>query len=497
MRSGRHLARGTGGAGERASRGRLAATALARPHHREEAPEQDERHASAEAHHVHRDERVLLPLRVVVVAEEQQLLGRRDRAALGGLEQAEAHVAGGGLDAVEVAREVALGREQVDRRGVRVLLLARVVVVLEADRLGDLADVRLVAREKVPALGATARARVLADHLRALLRRALRGVLRVDADGDDVELLAHGPLQLVQRLHRRVEHEAAEHRARVVREDEDRRPLAVEEVAQLHGGAVGVAELGIAREGAAEVLDDVDALELRGGRVGDALGRVAPGLRARVAARHDQARGQRGSGDGAERQGGGRHGATQWPGAGAGLGAGARPGAGGAGGAADVDADADAGGATGAGVSLGAIIGIGTSCGILDQPCSGPTSFEALGMMSGLAPVRPLVTSDFIAWSMGIGPDDRRCFSSARMLMSAVGFTMATLRCVSSALISSKYATSPVRTPPKIRMAMIPIETMRPTRGSAFSVAIVQSFSQAFSKVSARFRRGSPTGMSA
>ena len=58
---------------------------------------------------------------------------------------------GGVLDAVEVARDLPVGREQVDRRGVRVLLLPRVVVVLEADGVGDLADVGLVADEEVPA----------------------------------------------------------------------------------------------------------------------------------------------------------------------------------------------------------------------------------------------------------------------------------------------------------------------------------------------------------
>jgi hypothetical protein len=70
----------------------------------------------------------------------------------GGLEEAEAHVPRVELDAVEVARDVPLGREEVDGGGVGVLLLPRVVAVLEADGVGDLADVRLVAGEKVPPL---------------------------------------------------------------------------------------------------------------------------------------------------------------------------------------------------------------------------------------------------------------------------------------------------------------------------------------------------------
>ena len=102
------------------------------------------------------------------------LLGRRDRAALGRLEQPEAHVGRVVLDAVEVARDVPLRRQEVDGRGVRVLLLPLVVVVLEADGVGDLADVRLVADEEVPALGVAVGPRVDCDDLRALLRGASR-----------------------------------------------------------------------------------------------------------------------------------------------------------------------------------------------------------------------------------------------------------------------------------------------------------------------------------
>ena len=53
--------------------------------------------------------------------------------------------------------------------------------------------------------------------------RLLRRVARIDADGDDVELLADVELQLRQRAGRPLEHHAAEHRAAVVHEVEEHR----------------------------------------------------------------------------------------------------------------------------------------------------------------------------------------------------------------------------------------------------------------------------------
>ena len=280
---------------------------LSRPHEGEEAAEQQESDSAAEAHHVHGDQGVMLSLGVVVVAEQEDSLGRRHGAALRRLEEAQANVGGGVLDAVEVTGNLALGREQVDGGGVRVLLLARVVVVLEPDRVGDLADLVLVTDEEVPALGVALGSGIALEHLRALARRGLGRVLGIDAHRDDVEFVSDVPRDLVERLHGRVEHQAAEHRARVIREDEERRTLPVEVVTELDGLAVAVPERRVARQRSPEVLDDVDAIEHGRLHVGDdGRGfRVLPRLRPDVAGPDREAHGHRGCDETPERGGDG------------------------------------------------------------------------------------------------------------------------------------------------------------------------------------------------
>ena len=68
---------------------------------------------------------------------------------------------------------------------------------------------------------------------RLLRRRQLRRLLRIEAHGDDVELLADAELQHAQRARQAVQHLRAEHRALVVHERQDHRPLA-EELAEPH-----------------------------------------------------------------------------------------------------------------------------------------------------------------------------------------------------------------------------------------------------------------------
>ena len=113
----------------------------------------------------------------------------------------------------------------------RELLLALDVVVLEADGVGDAVDVRVVAVEEVQPcvrLGAA----VDFDDVVSLRRRALERLARIEAERDRGVLLADGPRDELQRLDGLAEDEAADRRARVVRERQDDRALAVEEVAE-------------------------------------------------------------------------------------------------------------------------------------------------------------------------------------------------------------------------------------------------------------------------
>ena len=99
------------------------------PHDREEDRQDRDRGRSACSDHVHHDRAVAAALGIVVVAVEEDL-GRRKGAdpVAGRLDQAEAQVARRVLDSVEVARQAAVRRRDVDGRRVGDLPLAFVVL---------------------------------------------------------------------------------------------------------------------------------------------------------------------------------------------------------------------------------------------------------------------------------------------------------------------------------------------------------------------------------
>src|SRR5262249_40130199 len=132
-------------------------------------------------------ETILAGRGIVVEAEQEDLLDWRADRAVGRLDQAEAQIAGLELDPIEVARELAAGRQQHEAARVRERLLIRIVVVAEAHAARELLDRRLIAREEVTGgLGAwTAIAR---EPLGLLLQRQRRGLRRVDADRDELEV---------------------------------------------------------------------------------------------------------------------------------------------------------------------------------------------------------------------------------------------------------------------------------------------------------------------
>ena len=94
---------------------------------------------------------VLPGRRVVVIAEQQHLVGDRPEPVLGRFDQREAEIARREIDPEEIARDDALRRRDVDRRAVRVLLDVLVVRVAEPDRVGQRLDRCLGAGQEMPA----------------------------------------------------------------------------------------------------------------------------------------------------------------------------------------------------------------------------------------------------------------------------------------------------------------------------------------------------------
>ena len=101
--------------------------------------------------------RILAAGRVVVKAVEQDHVGRRSDLFGRGFHESEPQIAGGKLNAVEVAGYPALGRENHDAAGVDILVLPGIVDVAKADGEGQLLDRVGLSGEKVPALGRAGR----------------------------------------------------------------------------------------------------------------------------------------------------------------------------------------------------------------------------------------------------------------------------------------------------------------------------------------------------
>src|SRR5262249_43731933 len=126
--------------------------------------------------------------RIVVVAEQQNLIDWRSDFSLRGFDQAETKVSRRILDAVEVSGNFSRGSEHHDTACVRELPGVRIVGVAETDGAGKLFDLRFGAGQKVPTLDRTGAA------INSRIKIALRGsefcvLRRVDTDGDNFEVL--------------------------------------------------------------------------------------------------------------------------------------------------------------------------------------------------------------------------------------------------------------------------------------------------------------------
>ena len=132
---------------------------------------------------------------------------------------------------------------------------------VESRRVGDALDVGFVTGEEVPAAFA-ARAGVAIEIRRLLGGRHHRGLARIEADGHHVEVGADGLVEHADPAHQAVQDLVTEHRAFVVDERHHDRARA-EVVAELHRGALFVAEHGVERQGGVELLLEAHVLQRR------------------------------------------------------------------------------------------------------------------------------------------------------------------------------------------------------------------------------------------
>ena len=117
-------------------------------------------------------------------------------------------------------------------------------------------DLRLLTGEEVPACGGLGMAVALDVH-RLLFRGELRALGGIDADSDDVEVLAGAELDHLERADEAIQLLRAEHGAGVIDDGENDRALG-EVVAELDGGSGFVAEDLVERKLLVEALVDVD-----------------------------------------------------------------------------------------------------------------------------------------------------------------------------------------------------------------------------------------------
>src|SRR5579884_2023898 len=106
---------------------------------------------SSAAQQIHNQRSVLTGLRIVVIAEQENLIDRRADAVVRSLDQRKLQIFGLIVDAVQVAREMAIGREHHNAARVDKHLMRGIVAVMKSNRLHQRLNRILSAGKKVPA----------------------------------------------------------------------------------------------------------------------------------------------------------------------------------------------------------------------------------------------------------------------------------------------------------------------------------------------------------
>ena len=230
----------------------------------DEAAEGGDGQEASEPHEVEDRGAVAAGLGVVLVAVEQDLVDGGADLPARRVHQREAEVLRRVLDAEEVVGDLPLGGRHEDPGGVGELLRLHVPHVAEADRLREAVHGLLRPGQEVPAL--VGPRPLVAGHVGLLLRRGEdRPLLRVEADGQDLELLPGHEGEHLERPRQAVQAERAEHRAVVVDEAQDD-GLLPEVVAELHVLPRLVLEGEVQGDRVAQLLVEPDLLEDAGRR---------------------------------------------------------------------------------------------------------------------------------------------------------------------------------------------------------------------------------------
>src|SRR5579863_882473 len=181
---------------------------IAAEHNDHESPQQAQGQQAAEAQQVHDDQTVLTIGWVVMEAIKLHLVDRRSDALVGGLDQPKFYVTGGIVDAEEVATGAPFRSQQNDAAAVRVLVGHCIVDKAKADRGRESLASGLISRKKVPALFRAWP--VVIFHVCLLLGAGhLRSLARIEAQGDDLIILARGQRETFQAANQSVENHVA------------------------------------------------------------------------------------------------------------------------------------------------------------------------------------------------------------------------------------------------------------------------------------------------
>ena len=198
-----------------------------------------------------------------MITVKDELVDRVARLSLRRFEQRQAERLRVVLDPVEIPGDMAVGGADECPGSVQELPGSWIILVVEADGLGQRGDVLLRPGQEVPAV--TGFRLSIGLEVGCLLGLGQGGGLgRIDADHDGLELAAELPVQPLHGVGHAVQHQRAEHGAGEIGQVQDDRLLPLEIVSQMHHAARIVGELQVEGYLRVQMLDDAYAFELLG-----------------------------------------------------------------------------------------------------------------------------------------------------------------------------------------------------------------------------------------